>query len=84
MEAIRDRRYEDVIPLVEQDLAEHAARGKSELTAVLRDCILMARFELMKENVEVTTFHFKQLFQYFVCLHPLSRSTHSRCLQSWK
>lgn len=48
LQAILDRRYEEVIPLLEEDL-------NSEIDDIsrLRDIVFIVRFSLMKENVEL-------------------------------
>ncbi|VDO25278.1 unnamed protein product, partial [Onchocerca flexuosa] len=52
LEAIRQRHYEEVIPLVENDLVvQQSDPNQLNITNILRDYILQARFALMKENV---------------------------------
>ncbi|EJW88162.1 TPR Domain containing protein [Wuchereria bancrofti] len=52
LEAIRQRHYEEVIPLLENDLrVQQSDPNHLNLTFVLRDYILQARFALMKENL---------------------------------
>ncbi|KAL3982697.1 TPR repeat family protein [Acanthocheilonema viteae] len=52
LEAIRQRHYEEVIPLIENDLRiQHSDPNHLNVTFILRDYILQARFALMKENV---------------------------------
>uniref|UniRef100_A0A915PE44 Uncharacterized protein n=1 Tax=Setaria digitata TaxID=48799 RepID=A0A915PE44_9BILA len=52
LQAIRQRHYEEVIPLVENDLElQLSDPDRLNITSILRDYILQARFSLMKENV---------------------------------
>ncbi|VDN03711.1 unnamed protein product [Thelazia callipaeda] len=52
LEAIRNGHYEEVIPLVKEDLLIHqSASNSNSVTCILRDYILQARFASMKENV---------------------------------
>ncbi|VDK78913.1 unnamed protein product [Litomosoides sigmodontis] len=52
LEAIRQRRYEEVMPLIENDLrVQQSDPNHLNMTFILRDYILQARFALMKENV---------------------------------
>ncbi|KAM3725832.1 Prenylcysteine oxidase [Dirofilaria immitis] len=52
LEAIRQRHYEEVIPLIENDLlVQQSDPNHLNVTYILRDYILQARFALMKENV---------------------------------
>ncbi|EFO22239.2 hypothetical protein LOAG_06247 [Loa loa] len=52
LEAIRQRHYEEVIPLIENDLlVQQSDPNHLNVTSILRDYILQARFALMKENV---------------------------------
>lgn len=56
LEAIRQRHYEEVIPLIENDLVvQQSDPDHVNATPILRDYILQARFALMKENVVVST-----------------------------
>lgn len=72
MEAIRQRRYEDVIPLVQNDLlAQQTDSEEFDFTRAFRDYILLARFALMKEDVMVSAVSTFLLFGVVSFVSPL-------------
>lgn len=75
LEAVRERRYEDVIPLLEKELPL-----LTEPSEILRDCTFIARFALMKEDTEVSSFavvsYISLAFHRVSCLNTSKRATH--------
>ncbi|VDM43918.1 unnamed protein product [Toxocara canis] len=63
LEAVRERRYEEVIPLLEKELPL-----LTEPSDILRDCVFIARFALMKEDAKRICEHLEKIDQVWKSL----------------
>uniref|UniRef100_A0A915C0C7 Mitochondrial import receptor subunit TOM70 n=1 Tax=Parascaris univalens TaxID=6257 RepID=A0A915C0C7_PARUN len=68
LQAVRERRYEDVIPLLEKELP-----FLTEPSEILRDCTFIARFALMKEDTEKICKHLGKIDEVWNTLSEESK-----------